>query len=140
MGANRKTKFLCPIKATNARKLASENPIENKPNSEGDIARAKATNIAKDKPALAKLRDKMAGFDPFTLAGLEAMTSLAASLTIGLTALEPDADPVALWQAASLEEEWQADEWGRDYEAEERRAKRQTDFLRACEFAKATAA
>ncbi|MEO0689844.1 MAG: ATP12 family protein [Pseudomonadota bacterium] len=93
-----------------------------------------------DKAALAKLRDKIAGFDPFTLAGLEAMTSLAASLTIGLTALEPDADPVALWQAASLEEEWQADEWGRDYEAEERRAKRQTDFLRACEFAKATAA
>ena len=49
-------------------------------------------------------------------------------------AADPDAEPVALWRAASLEEEWQADLWGRDHEAEERRAKRQDDFLIACEF------
>ena len=30
-----------------------------------------------------------------------------------------------------LEEEWQADLWGRDWEAEERRARREADFLRA---------
>ena len=72
-----------------------------------------------------------------SLAALETMTSLAASLTIGLSALEPDADPLALWQAASLEEEWQADLWGRDEEAEERRAKRTADFERAARFAKA---
>ncbi|MEM7689099.1 MAG: ATP12 family protein [Pseudomonadota bacterium] len=86
--------------------------------------------------ALEVLRARVIGFDPFTLAALEAMTNLASSLTIGLSALEPDAQTLELWRAASLEEEWQADEWGRDEEAEERRAKRTDDFLRACEFAK----
>lgn len=92
-------------------------------------------HTAQDEAALATLRARMGAFDPFTLAALETMTSLAASLTIGLSALEPGADPLALWQAASLEEEWQADQWGRDYEAEERRARRTADFERAARFA-----
>lgn len=92
-------------------------------------------HTAQDEAALATLRARMDAFDPFTLAALETMTSLAASLTIGLSALEPGADPLALWQAASLEEEWQADQWGRDYEAEERRARRTADFERAARFA-----
>lgn len=87
-----------------------------------------------DKAALAKLEARLSGLGPFTLAGLEAMTTLAASLTVGLSAVEPEADALALWQAASLEEEWQADQWGRDHEAQERRAKRQGDFLRASDF------
>lgn len=91
-------------------------------------------HVGQDEVALATLRERLRAFDAFTLAGLEAMTNLAASLTIGLTAIEPDADAPTLWRAASLEEEWQADEWGRDYEAEERRARRQADFLRACDF------
>ena len=45
-------------------------------------------------------------------------------------------EPRALWQAVCLEEEWQADLWGRDWEAEERRARREADFLRACAFAR----
>ncbi|MDJ0979825.1 MAG: ATP12 family protein [Erythrobacter sp.] len=87
-----------------------------------------------DEAAMRAVRDSLDTLDPFALTGLEAMTSLAASLTIGMSALEPDADPLSLWGAASLEEEWQADAWGRDEEAEERRRRRQTDFLRACEF------
>lgn len=88
-----------------------------------------------DDAALAKIARAMSGFDPFTLAALETMTSLAASLTIGLSTLARDADSQALWQAASLEEEWQADLWGRDEEAEERRARRAADFARAARFA-----
>ncbi|MEP3420541.1 MAG: ATP12 family protein [Erythrobacter sp.] len=83
--------------------------------------------------ALAHLRERLGAQSPFALAGIELMTSLAASLIVGLTASETDdeAEAMALWQAASLEEEWQADLWGRDPEAEERRAKRQSDFLEA---------
>lgn len=83
---------------------------------------------------LTMLRAKLETSDPFTLAGIEAMTSLSASLVVGLSAAQTEADPLALWQAASLEEEWQADLWGRDEEAEVRRAKREADFLKACEF------
>ena len=78
---------------------------------------------------LAKLRELVAAQDPFAMASLEAMASLAASLLVGLNALDPEADGEALWQAASLEEEWQAEQWGREEEAEERRVKRQSDFL-----------
>jgi chaperone required for assembly of F1-ATPase len=96
-------------------------------------------HTAQDKAALATLRAKLEKLDPFALAGLEAMTSLAASLTTGMSAMEADADALALWNAASLEEEWQAEQWGRDEEAEERRAKRTKDFLRAAEFVRLSA-
>lgn len=85
--------------------------------------------------ALATIRARLARFDPFTLAALEAKASLAASLITGLSALEAQADVAALWHAASLEEEWQAEKWGRDEEAEERRTRRTADFHRAAQFA-----
>lgn len=87
---------------------------------------------------LAALRDRLLALDPFTLAGVEAMARLAASLTIALAALGAahEEEPLALWQAACLEEEWQAELWGRDWEAEERRARREADFLRAAAFAR----
>lgn len=87
-------------------------------------------------PALAALHARLTVLDPFALAGVEAMTKLAASLVTALAALEArgEEEPLALWQAVCLEEEWQADLWGRDWEAEERRARREADFLRACAF------
>lgn len=72
--------------------------------------------------------------DYFQLAGLQTMASLSASLCVPLLALQEQAEPVALWRAASLEEEWQADLWGRDPQAEDRRAKRQNAFLAAFEW------
>lgn len=87
---------------------------------------------------LAALRARLLALDPFRLAGLEAMTRLAASLVIGLSALDAthEDEPLALWQAACLEEAWQAELWGRDAEAEERRQRREADFLRAAAFAR----
>jgi chaperone required for assembly of F1-ATPase len=84
---------------------------------------------------LARLGDHLAAQDPFTLAALNTLASLAASLVIGLAALEPDADAGALWIAAELEEEWQAEQWGRDAEAEERRTRRAAAFANAVRFA-----
>jgi len=84
---------------------------------------------------LARLRAQIAARDPFTLTALRVLASLSASLTIALLALEPDADIAALWDAASLEEEWQADLWGRDAEAEARRERRFEDFALAARFA-----
>ena len=87
---------------------------------------------------LARLRARLSALDPFTLTALEQTTALAASLCIGLEALEPDADGEALWDAANLEEDWQADLWGRDEEAAARREKRKGDFLTAMTFAQVT--
>lgn len=84
---------------------------------------------------LTRLETVLARLDPFTLAALQTLTSLAASLVIGLAALEPGTDGGALWDAASLEEDWQAELWGIDAEAAERRARRQATFESAMRFA-----
>lgn len=87
---------------------------------------------------LAQVAAHLAGLDPFALAALNTLTSLAASLVIGLAALEPGSDAEALWIAAELEEEWQAEQWGRDAEAEERRVRRAAAFADAVRFAALT--
>jgi chaperone required for assembly of F1-ATPase len=94
--------------------------------------------VHKPQPAetLATLRTELENRDPFTLAALRMTASLSASLAVGLLALEPQADVTALWNAASLEEEWQADLWGREWEAEQRRAGRAKAFALAVRFAK----
>lgn len=86
---------------------------------------------------LATLRARLERLDPFSLAALETMASLSASLTVALLALEKDADIDALWAAAELEELWQVELWGSDWEAEERRERRKTAFRQAAAFGSA---
>lgn len=84
---------------------------------------------------LAKLRIRLEAMDDFTLAALQLLASLSASLCIGLAALEDRADSVALWSAANLEQEWQANLWVRDAEAEARLKMRGDEFGNAAKFA-----
>ncbi len=84
---------------------------------------------------LERMRGVVATLDPFPLAALRMLTSLSASLVIGLAALEPEADAEPLWQAANLEEDWQAEHWGRDAEAQELRQTRFDAFRLAMRFA-----
>jgi chaperone required for assembly of F1-ATPase len=84
---------------------------------------------------LARLREELTRLDAFTLAALRNTAALAASLVLGLMALEPSADTDALWDAANLEEDWQAELWGKDAEALDRRARRHAAFAAAARFA-----
>ncbi|WP_374414901.1 ATP12 family chaperone protein [Novosphingobium colocasiae] len=84
---------------------------------------------------LARLEAELAGQDAFQLAALRMLTSLAASLTIALLAIAPDADGAALWNAANLEEDWQVELWGEDVLAAENRAARAEAFALAIRFA-----
>jgi chaperone required for assembly of F1-ATPase len=84
---------------------------------------------------LARLEAVLAGLDDFALAALRETASLSASLVIGLAALEPGADPHALWDAANLEEDWQAELWGKDWQAMDLREKRFGTFAAAMRFA-----
>ena len=86
--------------------------------------------------SLAALRARLGTTGDFTLAALQTMASLGTSLCIALEALREGADPEALWSAVNLEEDWQADLWGRDAEAEARREKRREEFVEAFRFAK----
>ncbi len=81
-----------------------------------------------------RLRHKLEQRSDFALAGLENLASLSASLSIALMASEQEADVASLWDAASLEEDWQAELWGRDEEAQERRDHRRGEFAKAHRF------
>jgi chaperone required for assembly of F1-ATPase len=83
----------------------------------------------------AKIAAILEAHDPFTIAALTMLASLAASLVIALEAIEPGADIEALWNAANLEEDWQAELWGHDAEAEARRTTRLEAFRLAARFA-----
>jgi len=93
--------------------------------------------IHRPQPAatLARLAQVLTAQNDFTLAALRTLAGLAASLVIGLAALVPGADMIALWDAANLEEDWQVELWGKDYEAEALRALRLKAFAAAAQFA-----
>ena len=84
---------------------------------------------------LATLRAHLETLDPFALAALQTLASIAASLTIGLAALEPGADAATLFTASNLEEDWQAEQWGWDWQAEGTRARKLATFVQAARFA-----
>ena len=93
--------------------------------------------IHQSQPAetLARMEAVLSAESDFSLAALRTLSSLAASLVIALAAIAPGADPQALWNAANLEEDWQAELWGKDAEAEARREKRFAAFQAAMRFA-----
>jgi chaperone required for assembly of F1-ATPase len=84
---------------------------------------------------LARLEAVLAPKDAFTLAALVTLTTLSASLVIGLAALESDADLTLLWRASELEADWQVEQWGQDDEAEIRVQRRFAAFSAAARFA-----
>ncbi len=88
---------------------------------------------------IAQLTNALRTLDPFAMAALDSLTGLSASLVIGLSALEPQANAAILWDAASLEEDWQVAHWGVDPEAAAVRARRKADFIAAFDFARAAA-
>jgi chaperone required for assembly of F1-ATPase len=94
--------------------------------------------IHRPQPAatMARLGEILAAHDNLTLAALATLAPLAASLTVALEALEPGADPAALFAAANAEQDWQAELWGWDLEAERARAIRLAAFEKAVAFAR----
>jgi chaperone required for assembly of F1-ATPase len=84
---------------------------------------------------LARLRAGLEALDPFALAAAETATRLAASLTVGLHAIEPGADAEALFAAANCEQDWQAELWGWDSQAEEDRTRRLEALRQVVRFA-----
>lgn len=83
----------------------------------------------------ARLGQILAAESDFSLAALRMLASLAASLIVGLSAIQPDVDAEALWNAANLEEDWQIELWGEDWEAAQRRQTRFQAFTLAMRFA-----
>ena len=76
----------------------------------------------------------ISGLGPFRLAALHTMTTLMGSALIALARAKGFLDTGAAWEAAHADENWQASQWGEDFEAAERQKRRFTEFSNACRF------
>lgn len=81
-----------------------------------------------------RLTHAVQSLDPFHLAGLSPLVTIGGSLIAGLAVLEKAMTPEAAWDAVSIDERWQLDQWGADAEAEKALESRQRDFMAAATF------
>nr|WP_314465993.1 ATP12 family protein [uncultured Novosphingobium sp.] len=132
-----------PEDALYQRQLAVWEPLLAQAEQRYDIRFARISGVLhKPQPAetLVRLETALAAENDFALAALKMLSSLAASLVIAMAAIRSDAEAEALWNAANLEEDWQVELWGEDWEAAERRAARFEAFklaIRLAELARA---
>ncbi|MGO4168756.1 ATP12 family chaperone protein [Novosphingobium sp. YAF33] len=127
-----------PEDALYQRQLAVWEPLLAQAEQRYDIRFARISGVLhKPQPAetLARLETALAAENDFALAALKMLSSLAASLVIAMAAIRSDAEAEALWNAANLEEDWQVELWGEDWEAAERRAARFEAFKLAIRLA-----
>lgn len=81
-----------------------------------------------------RLGHAVASLDAFRLAGLSPLVTIGGSLIAGLAVLEGALSPPEAWQAVSVDERWQLEQWGSDQEAEAALENRQHDFMSAARF------
>lgn len=84
-----------------------------------------------DAAALARLSCRVHDMSDFQLAGFHDLVSLSGSLILAFAATLNHAPPKAVWDISRLDEIWQAEEWGKDEEAEAAATIKQSAFFHA---------
>lgn len=77
--------------------------------------------------------DRLVPRDPLRLAALVSLTSLMGSALLPLALLHGRLTPEVVWAAAHVDEDWNAEQWGEDELAAERRAARQAEMQAAAD-------
>jgi chaperone required for assembly of F1-ATPase len=89
-------------------------------------------HVAQPEEAVAAIRRAVEQVgSPFALAALHVMTTLSGSVLIALAHAARQLDTDQAWAAAHVDELYQESVWGEDYEAMERRRRREADFRAA---------
>jgi len=81
-----------------------------------------------------QLSHAVAALDPFRLAGLSPLVTVGGSLVAALAVLEKAMMPEEAWDAVSIDDRWQIEQWGADAEAEAALENRRRDFMAAARF------
>ncbi len=92
------------------------------------------THVPQAGATVARLEHEVGILDPFRLAGLAPLVTIGGSLVAALAVLEEAVPPDTAWEAVSLDERWQLEQWGADAEAEAALDGRRRDFLAAARF------
>jgi len=93
------------------------------------VAHKGVMHAPQDPQALTRLSDLTHRFDPFELAAFHDLVSLTGSLILGFAATRDAAAAEIIWDISRLDEIWQAEQWGKDDEAEDTAALKKTAFL-----------
>ena len=83
-----------------------------------------------------RLTHEVAALDPFQLAGLSPLVTVGGSLLAALAVFEKAIAPEAAWQAVSVDDRWQLEQWGSDADAELALDNRERDVFAAARFLK----
>ena len=83
---------------------------------------------------LARLAEAVAARPPFELAPLAPIVTITGTLIGTLALIEGATDAATLWAAAHVDEDWQAESWGRDPLALAAYEERQRDYSEAVKF------
>lgn len=90
--------------------------------------------VPQDGDVLAALAAPLVASDPFCLAALHDLISLSGSLVLALAVARGRLTPAQGWAASRIDEDWQAELWGQDAEAQGFALAKQADFVRAARF------
>jgi chaperone required for assembly of F1-ATPase len=91
-------------------------------------------HVAQPDTTVQRLADAVASFDAFRLAGLSPLVTIGGSLVAALAVVEGHMSAERAWQAVTIDEQWQSEQWGHDAEAEAALQARRRDFLAAARF------
>ena len=92
------------------------------------------THVTQPAATVERLAHEVSALDAFRLAGLSPLVTIGGSLVGALAVLEKAMTPEQVWDAVSLDDQWQLERWGSDAEAEAALENRKRDFLAAARF------
>jgi chaperone required for assembly of F1-ATPase len=81
-----------------------------------------------------RLSQAVSELDAFHLAGLSPLVTAGGSLLAALAVLEKAMTPEEAWNAVSIDDRWQLEQWGADAEAEQALDGRRRDFFAGARF------
>jgi chaperone required for assembly of F1-ATPase len=91
-------------------------------------------HVAQPPATVERLSHAIVAVDSFRLAAMSPMVTIGGSLIAALAVLEKAISPKQAWEAVSVDERWQLEQWGVDAEAEEALENRRRDFMAAARF------
>lgn len=92
------------------------------------------THVPQPEATVKRLSHALGALDAFRLAGLSPLVTIGGSLVAALAVLEKAIGAEQAWDAVSVDERWQLEQWGADAEAEAALENRRGDFLAAARF------
>jgi len=91
-------------------------------------------HVPQPQATIEQLAHAVGTLDAFRLAGLSPLVTIGGSLIAALAVLEKAMTAAEAWQAVSVDERWQLEQWGGDAEADAALENRRRDFLSAARF------